>query len=232
MVNVNELKAKILSEAQGSKRGLPFKKLNVNHAEQTFIVKDGEAEKQLGKEVEIFVVGEYSQYYFYDPKLERITMLSQITKPSLLKQAIDLKSGKKVSELVEKLKSQGLKPTYTTILVILLRVNNTWEEAIFYLKGAVLQSWLEISKQLQQQGTTHIAKLMKLGLRSQKKGAVKYATLSLQDFQDTEDKDILAKAVILLDRFKEEVKKYNTYEPAEELPIEPTEEAVDDGVEF
>lgn len=232
MVNINELKAKILAEAQSTKRGLPFKKLNVNHADQVFVVKDGEVEKSLGKETEIFVVGEYSQYYFYDPKLERITMLSQITKPALLRQAIDLKSGKKVSELVEKLKSQGLKPTYTTILVILLKVDNTWEEAILYLKGAVLQSWLEITKQLQQQGTTHIAKLMKLGLRSQKKGAVKYATLTLLDSQDTEDKDILAKAVILLDRFKEEVKRYNAYEPAEELPIEPTEEAVDDGVEF
>jgi hypothetical protein len=231
MVNINELKAKILSEAQGSRRGLPFKKLNVNHAEQTFTVKDGEIEKTLGKEAEIFVVGEYSQYYFYDPKLERITMLSQITKPALLKQAIDLKSGKKVSELVEKLKAQGLKPTYTTILVILLKVDNTWEEAIFYLKGAVLQSWLEITKQLQQQGTTHIAKLLKLTLKSQKKGAVKYATLTLLDSQDTEDKDILAKAVILLDRFKEEVKKYNTYEPIEELPVEP-DESVEDGVEF
>jgi hypothetical protein len=232
MVNINELKAKILAEAQSTRRGLPFKKLNVNHADQVFVVKDGEIEKVLEKEAEIFVVGEYSQYYFYDPKLERITMLSQITKPALLKQALDLKSGKKVSELVEKLKSQGLKPTYTTILVILLKVDNTWEEAVMYLKGAVLQSWLEITKQLQQQGTTHIAKLMKLGLRSQKKGAVKYATLTLLDSQDTEDKDILAKAVILLDKFKEEVKRYNAYEPAEELPIEPTEEAVDDGVEF
>jgi hypothetical protein len=232
MANINDYKAKLLSEAQGQRRGLPFKKLAVNHSNQEFLIKDGELEKSIGKQAEIFVVGEYSQYYFYDPKLERITMLSQITKPSLLRQALDLKSGKKVSELVEKLKAQGLKPTYTTILVILLKIDNTWQEAVFYIKGALLQSWLEITKELQGYGITPIASLLKLSLKAQKKGAVKYSTLSLVEYKDCEDEQVLAKGVLLLDKFKEEVKKYNAYEPpTEELPVEP-EETSDDIPEY
>lgn len=232
MLNVNELKAKILAEAQGNKRGLPFKKLGVNHAEQTFVLKDGEAEKVLGKEVEIFVVAEYAQYFYFDAKLERITMLSQITKPSLIKQSIDLKSGKKVSEIIEKLKSQGFKPTYTTILVVMVKEGNEWQEAILYLKGALLQSWLEITKELQGYGATHIASLLKLTLKGQKKGAVKYSTLALSEYKECYDEGVLAKGVLLLDKFKEEIKKYNAYEPpTEELPVE-SEDVSDDSVEF
>ena len=233
MSNINELKTKLLSEAKGSKRGLSFKKLAVRHNDQEFILKDYENEKSIGKQVEVFVVAEYAQYFYFDPKLERITLLSQITKPSLIKQAIDLKSGKKVGELIEKLKAQGFKPTYTTILVVMVKVDNEWKEAIFYLKGALLQSWLEITKELQGYGATHIASLLKLSLKAQKKGVVKYSTLALSEYKECYDEDVLAKAVILLDRFKEEVKRYNTYEPAEELSVEPEEAtSLDDNVEF
>jgi len=230
MVNINELKAKLMSEAKGSKRGLPFKKLVVRHNDQEFVLKDGENEKAIGKQVEAFVVAEYAQYFYFDPKLERITILSQITKPALIKKAIDLKSGKPVVELVEKLKSQGLKPTYTSILVLLVKVDNTWEEVVFYVKGALLQSWMEIVKELQQYNTTHIANLLKLSLKAQKKGAVKYSTLALTEYKDCEDESILTKGVVLLDKFKEAVKEYNAYEPAKE-EIE-TEEVEDDVVEY
>jgi len=232
MVNVNELKAKLMQEAKGSKRGLPFKKLTVRHNDQEFILKDGENEKAIGKQVEVFVVAEYAQYFYFDPKLERITLLSQITKPSLIKQAIDLKSGKNVSELIEKLKSQGFKPTYTTILVVLVRVGDDWQEAILYLKGALLQSWLEITKELQSYETTHIASILKLTLKAQKKGAVKYSTLALSEYKECNDEGVLAKGVLLLDKFKEELKKYNTYEPVkEELPVE-SDDTPDGIVEF
>jgi hypothetical protein len=234
MANINEYKAKLLQEAQGQKRGLPFRKLAINHTSQEFVLKDGETEKTIGKQAEIFVVAEYSQYFFFDPKLERITLLSQITKPSLLKKAIDLKSGKPVAELVEKLKSQGFKPTYTSILVVLVKDGNDWQEAVMYLKGALLQSWLEIVKELQGYGATHIANLLKLSLKAQKKGAVKYSTLALSEYKECNEEGILAKGVLLLDKFKEEVKKYNAYEPpTEELPIEPEETAsADDIVEY
>jgi hypothetical protein len=231
-VNINELKMKLLAEAQGSKRRLPFKKLVVNHAEQKFL-KEGEIEKPLGKEVEIFVVAEFSQYFYYDPKLERITVLSQISRPSSIKETIDLKSGRKMKEVIEKLNSQGLKPVYTTILVVMVKVGDAWEEAIFYMKGAILQSWLEIIKYLQKQETTHIAKLLKLSLKGQKKGAVKYATLSLEDYQECNDGNVISKGVLLLEKFKAEVEKYNAYEPVkEELPVEEVNEDVEDGVEF
>ena len=233
MANINELKAKLISEAQGSKRGLPFKKLAVNHQSQEFILKDGEIEKVIGKQAELFIVGEYAQYFYFDPKIERITLLSQITKPSLIRKAIDLKSGKLASEIVEKLKQQGLKPTYTSILVVLVKIDNSWEEAVFYIKGALLQSWFDIVKELQQYGSTPIASVVKLGLKAQKKGSVKYSTLALAEYSDCNDESVIAKGVLLLDKFKEAVKEYNVYEPIkEELPVEPEEDTDSEGVEF
>jgi hypothetical protein len=232
MANINELKAQLLQEAQGQRRGLPFKKLAVNHQSQEFVLKDGESEKVIGKQVEIFVVGEYAQYFYFDPKLERITLLSQITKPALIRKAIDLKSGKLASEVVEKLKAQGFKPTYTSILVVLVKVDNEWQEAVFYLKGALLQSWLEIAKELQGYGATYIANILKLSLKAQKKGAVKYSTLALSEYLECNDENTVAKGVLLLNKFKEAVKEYNVYEPPmEEVPVE-TEEMSDDIVEY
>jgi hypothetical protein len=232
MANIKDYKAQLLQEAQGQRRGLPFKKLAVNHSNQEFILKDGELEKPLGKQVELFVSAEFSQYFYYDPKLERITLLSQITRPYAIKKAIDLKSGKPVAELVEKLKSQGLKPTYTSILVVLVKVDDKWEEAVFYLKGALLQSWFEIVKELQGYGATHIANILKLSLKAQKKGSVKYSTLALQEYAECNDESLMAKGVLLLNKFKEAVKEYNLYEPpTEELPVEP-EETSDDIVEY
>jgi hypothetical protein len=229
--NINDLKAKLISDAVGQKRGLPFKKLVANHQTQEFILKDGENEKALGKQVEMFVVGEFAQYFYFDPKLERITMLSQIVRPHSIKKAIDLKSGRPVAELIEKLKTQGTKPTYTSILVLLVKVGNEWQEAVFYVKGALLQSWMEITKELQGYGATHIASLLKLSLKAQKKGAVKYSTLAMVEYKDCDDEGVLAKGVLLLDKFKEEIKKYNAYEPVEEPSIEP-EETSEDAIEY
>jgi hypothetical protein len=114
----------------------------------------------------------------------------------------------------------------------MIKVDNTWQEALFYVKGALLQSWMEITKELQGYGANHIASLLKLSLKAQKKGAVKYSTLSLVEYKDCEDEGVLAKGVLLLDKFKEEIKKYNAYEPpTEELPIEP-EDTSDDAVEY
>jgi hypothetical protein len=232
MSNINEMKAQLLNEAMGQRRGLPFKKLAVNHQTQEFILKDGENEKSIGKQVEVFVVAEFSQYYFFDPKLERITMLSQIVRPHGIKKAIDLKSGRPVVELLEKLKAQGTKPTYTSILLVLVKVDNEWQEAIFYVKGALLQSLLEITKELQGYGATHIASLLKLSLKAQKKGAVKYSTLAMSEYSECNDEKVLAKAVILLNKFKEELKRYNAFEPpTEELPVEP-EDTSDDIPEY
>jgi hypothetical protein len=232
MANINDYKTKLLADAKGSKRGLSFKKLAVNHSNQEFVLKDGENEKPIGKQIELFVVGEFAQYFYFDPKLERITMLSQIVRPHSIKKAIDLKSGRPVAELIEKLKSQGTKPTYTSILVVMVKVDNTWQEAIFYVKGALLQSLLEITKELQSYGTTHIASLLKLSLKAQKKGAVKYSTLALSEYAECNDEGVLAKGVLLLDKFKDEIKKYNVYEPpTEELPID-TEDNSDDIPEY
>ncbi|MBX0310279.1 MAG: hypothetical protein JHC31_00480 [Sulfurihydrogenibium sp.] len=234
MANINELKNKLLQEAQGQRKGLSFKKLAIDHANQTFVVKNnGEVVQSLGKEVEVLIIGEYGQYFMFDPRLERITFLSQITKPALIRQAIDLKSGKKVSEILEKLKQQGMKPVYTSILLVMVKNNDNWEEMLFYLKGAVLQSWIEIVKELQGYGVPYVASLLKLGLRSNKKGAVKYNTLTLQKYEECNNENLLAKAVLFLDKFKEEIRRYNTYEPSvEEIPIEPEETTLDDIVEY
>lgn len=231
MANINELKSKLLQEALGQKKSLSFKKLAIDHANQIFIVKNGDVHS-LGKEIDMLIVGEYGQYFMFDPRLERITFLSQITKPALIRQAIDLKSGKKVADVLEKLKQQGMKPVYTSILLVMVKNNDSWEEMLFYLKGAVLQSWIEVVKELQGYGVPYVASLLRLGLRSNKKGAVKYCTLTLQKYEECNNENLLAKAVLFLDRFKEEIRRYNAYEPTEEF-VEP-EEAIpsDDIPEF
>jgi hypothetical protein len=234
MSNTEELKAQLQQEATGQRRGLPFKKLAVNHSTQEFLLKDGDAEKVLGKQVELFIAGEFGQYFYFDPKLERITVLSQIVKPALIKQAIDLKSGRKMSEILEKMKSQNTKPTFSDILVVLVKVDDKWQEAIFYVKGALLQSWFEIVKEITSSDATPIGNIVKLGLKAQKKGSVKYSTLSLVEFIICKDNDLVSNGVALLNKFKEAVKSYNQYEPVEEPVI--NEEAIasedDDAVEY
>jgi len=224
MSNINELRNKLLQEAQSNRRVLPFKRLEVNHPDQTFFIRDADSKKELGKEIEIVILGEYGQYSFYDQKLERTTVLSQIVKPSLIKKAIDLKSGKPISSIIEKLKSQGLKPVYNSIIIALVKTENGYDEALFYMKGAVLQSWMEITRSLQ---FPYIASEIRLSLKPNKKGAVKYSTLSLVDILPCENEALLAKGVMFLDRFKEALKSYNSFEP------EPEEAEEDDlAIEF
>lgn len=237
MVNAKELKAQLQQEAQGTRRGLPFKKLAVNHPTQEFVLKEGEVEKVLGKQVELFVAGEFGQYFYFDPKLEKITLLSQIVKPALIKQAIDLKSGKRMAEILEKMKSQNIKPTFSDILVVLVKVEDVWQEAIFYVKGALLQSWFEIVKEISSSDNTPIGNIVKISLKAQKKGSVKYSTLSLVEFEECEDENLITKGVLFLNKFKEVVKTYNQYEPPieEEAPAINEEDkitSIDDLVEF
>jgi len=224
MANINELRAKLIQEAQGSRRSLPFKRLEVSHSDQIFFMKDVENRKELGKEATILVLGEYGQYTFFDQKLERTTVLSQIVKPSLIKKALDLKSGKPIMPILERLKAQGLKPVYNSIIIALVKTENGYDEALFYMKGAVLQSWMEITRSLQ---TSYIASEIRLSLKPNKKGAVKYSTLSLVDILPCENEALLAKGVMFLDRFKEALKSYNSFEP------EPEEAEEDDlAIEF
>ncbi|MBX0312931.1 MAG: hypothetical protein JHC31_14405 [Sulfurihydrogenibium sp.] len=237
MVNVKELKAQLQQEAQGTRRGLPFKKLAVNHSSQEFVLKEGELEKVLGKQVELFIVGEFGQYFYFDPKLEKLTVLSQIKKPALIKQAIDLKSGKKMAEILETMKSQNIKPTFSDILVVLVKVDDTWQEVMFYVKGALLQSWFEIVKEIASSDNTPIGNIVKIGLKAQKKGSVRYATLSLVEFIECEDEDLVSKGVSFLNKFKEAVKSYNQYEPPMEEEVSSINEedkitSIDDLVEF
>jgi len=222
MANIVELRNKLLQESQGNRKLLPFKRLEVNHSEQTFFIREGDNKKDLGKEVSVIVLGEYGQYSFYDQKLERTTVLSQIVKPSLIRRALDLKSGKPVMHIIERLKTQGLKPVYSSIQVSLVKINDQWQEALFFMKGAILQSWMELAKGIQPH---YIASNIKLTLKPQKKGAVKYSTLSLVEYSLCDDEMLLAKGVMFLDRFKEVIKEYNSFEP--ELI-----EVVEDDIEF
>jgi hypothetical protein len=232
MRNAQSLKAQLQQEATGSRRGLPFKKLAVSHSTQEFLLRDGELEQNLGKEVDIFVSAEFGQYFFFDPKIEKITVLSQIVKPAFIKQALDLKSGRKMAEIIEKMKAQNTKPTYTDILVVLVKTENGWEEALFYVKGALLQSWFEIVKEIGAEEKIPIGNIVRLTLKAQKKGSVKYSTLSLVEFIDCKDEDLVATGVALLNKFKESIKLYNQYEPVEEEPVINIEETNNDDVEF
>lgn len=232
MVDTNNLKAQLQQEAVGQRRGLSFRRLAVKHGTQEFVLKDGNVEKVLGKQVELLIVSEYGQYVYFDPKTERTTILSQIKKPFEIKNSIDLKSGKKMSEIIENMKAQNTKLTYNNILLVMVKVGNEWQEALFYLKGALLQSWFEIVKEITASDNNIIGNIVKLSLKAQKKGSVRYATLFLEEFINCEDNNVISSAVAFLKRFKEEVKSYNQFRVEKEAIEEESMITSLDDVEF
>jgi hypothetical protein len=214
MSNIQELKAKLLAENTGKRRSLPFQTLKVDGKAKKFIL----GEKEL-PEVEVFFIAEYSQYIHYDPQFQRLTLLSQIVKPFAINNALDLKTGQKIGALVKKMKETDLKPKYISIFLTFVKNGNKWEEAVFYLKGAVLKSFMEIKQDLKNEQKEVIASVLHLGLKPKKKGSVEYAELKLISHSDMNDESVLANAIISLDKFKASLEEYNKYEPTEE-PIE------------
>ena len=217
-MSIQDLKAKLLAENTGKRRSLPFQVLKVDGKAKKFIL--GEKELQ---EVEVFFIAEYSQYIHYDPQLQRLTLLSQIVKPFAINNALDLKTGQKIGALVKRMKETDLKPKYISIFLTFVKNDNKWEEAIFYLKGAVLKSFMEIKQDLKNEGKEVISSVLQLGLKPKKKGSVEYAELKLISHADMNDENTLAQAIISLDKFKASLEDYNKYEPTEE-PVEVEDE--------
>ena len=225
MSNIQDLKAKLLAENVGKRRSLPFQTLKVDGKARKFLL----GEKEL-PEVEVFFISEYAQYIHYDPQLQRLTLLSQITKPFAIQNAIDLKTGQKIGALVKKMKDADIKPKYISIYLVFVKNGNKWEEAVFYLKGAVLKSFMEIKQDLKNEGKEVISSVLHLGLKPKRKGSVEYAELKLISHADIEDESVLTNAIISLDRFKSALEDYNKYEPMEE-PVE-VEDDTEPEVEF
>ena len=217
-MSVQDLKAKLLAENVGKRRSLPFTVLKVDGKAKKFIL----GEKEL-PEVEVFFISEYAQYIHYDPQLQRLTLLSQITKPFAIQNAIDLKTGQKIGALVKRMKETDLKPKYISIYLVFVKNGNKWEEAVFYLKGAVLKSFMEIKQDLKNEQKEVISSVLHLGLKPKKKGSVEYAELKLVSYADMDDENTLAQAIISLDKFKLALEDYNKYEPTEE-PVEVEDE--------
>jgi len=155
--------------------------------------------------------------------LQRLTLLSQIVKPFAINNAIDLKTGQKVGALVKKMKDADIKPKYISIYLVFVKNGNKWEEAVFYLKGAVLKSFMEIKQDLKNEQKEVISSVLHLGLKPKRKGSVEYAELKLISHADIDDESVLTNAIISLDRFKSALEDYNKYEPTEE-PVEVEDE--------
>ncbi|DAD54638.1 TPA: hypothetical protein [Aquificae Joseph's Coat Spring virus] len=219
-MSIQELKAKLLAENTGKRRNLPFQVLKVDGKAKKFVL--GEQELT---EVEVFFISEYAQYIYYDPQLQRLTLLSQITKPFAINNALDLKTGHKIGALVKKMKDSDIKPKYISIFLTFVKHNGKWEEAVFYMKGAVLKSFMEIKQDLKNEGKEVISSVLHLGLKPKKKGSVEYAELKLVSQMDIADENVLAQAIISLDKLKSALEDYNKYEPTEE------QVEVEDGLE-
>jgi hypothetical protein len=218
MSNVQDLKAKLLAENTGKRRSLPFQTLKVDGKAKKFIL----GEKEL-PEAEVFFISEYAQYIYYDPQLQRLTLLSQITKPFAIQNALDLKTGQKIGALVKRMKEADIKPKYISIFLTFVKHNGKWEEAVLYMKGAVLKSFMEIKQDLKNEGKEIISSVLHLGLKPKKKGSVEYAELKLISYSDMNDENVLAQAIITLDKFKASLEDYNKYEPTDE-PLEVEDE--------
>jgi hypothetical protein len=215
MSNIQDLRAKLLAENTGKRRSLPFQVLKVDGKAKKFVLGDKEF-----SEVEVFFISEYAQYIYYDPQLQRLTLLSQITKPFAINNALDLKTGQKIGALVKKMKEADVKPKYISIFLVFVKNGGKWEEAVLYMKGAVLKSFMEIKQDLKNEQKEVISSILHLGLKPKKKGSVEYAELKLNSQSDIADENVLAQAVISLDKLKAALEDYNKYEPSEEPEAE------------
>jgi len=206
-MSIQDLKAKLLAENIGKRRALPFQALKVDGKAKKFLL----GEKAVN-EIGVFFISEYAQYIHYDPQSQRLTLLSQIVKPFAIQNALDLKTGQKVSAVIKNMKEKDIKPKYVSIFLVLAYYNGQWEEALFYMKGAVLRSFMEIKQELANDGKEVISSVLNLGLKPKKKGSVEYCELKLISHVDVEEEDILNKALNTLDKFKEALEEYNKFE--------------------
>jgi len=121
------------------------------------------------------------------------------------------------------MKDADIKPKYISIFLTFIKHNGKWEEAVFYMKGAVLKSFMEIKQDLKNEQKEVISSILHLGLKPKKKGSVEYAELKLISQSDINDENVLANAIISLDKLKGALEDYNKYEPSDE-PVEVEDE--------
>jgi len=67
------------------------------------------------------------------------------------------------------MKEADIKPKYISIYLTFVKNGNKWEEAVFYLKGAVLKSFMEIKQDLKNEGKEVISSVLHLGLKPKEK---------------------------------------------------------------
>jgi len=192
----------------------PFPFVGVNYDEEVgtvgaFVIggekKNGEwiSPPTVVEKLEFVLLKERGQYTHYNEHLNRLTVKSVILPKFQMKQAVDLISGKPIEEL----RREGLQLTYNSLLLILVRLGGGFAPAIFKLKGATLKSWIDFTKQ----NPPGLTNLIIATTRKEKKGTVRYFTLSLDVRDITEDEAgaILPLIHPTIDAFEEWVFHYN-----------------------
>lgn len=209
---LKRLEEHLRENAGGLKSPFPFVVVNYDEevgAAGTFAIggekKNGEwiTPPTVMERLEFVLLKERGQYTYYNEHLNRLTVKSTILPRFQMKQAVDLVSG----EPIEKLRREGLKLTYNSYLLVLIRLGGGFAPAIFKLKGATLKSWIDFTKRK----LPGLTDLVIATTQREKKGTVKYFTLSLDIRDITEDEAgaILPLIQPTVDAFEEWVFHYN-----------------------
>ncbi len=207
---------------QPKKRKLPYPVLRIRHPIPTaglkevwIVEKEDGAIQELSSVITFYPIAERGQYFKFDPNLNRVTVLSEILPTFKIKTAVDLRSGKPISEIREK---EDL--TFTTIIFGLVKVDKDWLPVVSYFKKSSLKELITIKEEV---GGILVGKKLELGLKVLKNGAVTYAVPLLKSFK--EDLPIADDQLTeLYNGFKQSVVEYNTRdeynENAEDTPVE------------
>lgn len=158
---------------QPRKRSLPYPVLKIRHpvpsagVKEVWVIEDNGSTQELSSVIDFYIIAERGQYFKFDPIQNRTTILSEILPTQKIRSAIDLKSGKPISELKEK---EDL--TFVSILFGLVKVGKDWVPVISYFKKSSLKELITIKEEV---GGVVIGKKLELGLKVLKNGAVVYA---------------------------------------------------------
>lgn len=206
---------------QSRKRSLPYQILKIRHPipsaglkEVWVIEKDDGSTQELSSVVDFYIIAERGQYFKFDPVQNRTTILSEILPIQKIKSAIDLKSGKPISELKGK---EDL--TFVSILFGLVKAGKDWVPVISYFKKSALKELVTIKEEV---GGVVIGKKLELGLKVLKNGAVVYAVPILKGAKEDlpVSDDLLTE---YYNSFKQAVAEYNMrdeYDANSDAPVE------------
>lgn len=185
----------ICDSNKGGSSGLPFNLLKINYdAEVTKkgtwvadIVKDDNGDvtdfTEFGDEITMIILGSKYQYTRYNSTTNSADVSSNFFDLADTKQAYDLKTGKKISELKKDDTENKIKFQEVMLVLVSSKKQPEPKPYIFYSKGAFLYTFNQCRKSLPNNG--NVMYKLSFKLKTERKGATKFYTVDEKSFVAT-----------------------------------------------